>query len=118
MKGGAPSGWIRSTSSEASSLTFASTASSTDLNSATVPSWMFRNEGITPIPSGSSRMNSSNDPGRMVGLTTPTTPRQLVNDTAHPSYNSDNFMLLPPDRRVPRHRNGPALTGQPVLDGV
>src|SRR5436309_16005837 len=30
------------------------------------------------MPSGSSRINSSSDPGRCVGLTTPTTPRQLV----------------------------------------
>ena len=31
-----------------------------------------------PMPSGIIRMNSSRDPGRMVGLTTPTVPRQLV----------------------------------------
>src|SRR4051812_37369037 len=40
---------------------------------------MLRNSGISPMPSGSSRQTSSVMPGRMVGLTMPTTPRQLEN---------------------------------------
>src|SRR5207237_2333095 len=46
---------------------------------AVVPSLRLRNSGRTPIPSGSMRINSSSPPGRSVGLTHPTTPRQLVN---------------------------------------
>src|SRR5262245_48582055 len=41
---------------------------------------MLRKSGIRPMPSGSSRQTSSVMPGRMVGLTMPTTPRQLEND--------------------------------------
>jgi hypothetical protein len=38
------------------------------------------------MPSGNNRMNSSNDPGRWVGLITPTTPRQLVKATLDSYY--------------------------------
>src|SRR5215213_6366471 len=40
---------------------------------------MLRNSGMSPMPSGSSRQTSSVMPGRIVGLTMPTTPRQLEN---------------------------------------
>src|SRR5438445_8240573 len=71
-----------SNSSAASSATLASITGMTDSNSDVVPSWMLRNTGMTPIPSGISRMNSSSEPGRMVGLMIPTVPRQLVNANA------------------------------------
>ena len=48
-------------------------------NSSAVPRRMFKNIGMSPMPSGSSRMTSSVTPGRMVGLIMPTTPRQLEN---------------------------------------
>src|SRR6266567_6793743 len=48
-------------------------------NSSSVPRRIFRNNGMSPMPSGSSRMTSSVTPGRMVGLIMPTTPRQLEN---------------------------------------
>ena len=35
--------------------------------------------GMTPMPSGSIRIRSSNPPVRSVGLTMPTVPRQLEN---------------------------------------
>src|SRR5262245_50259781 len=50
------------------------------VNSSSVPRLMLRNSGMSPIPSGSRRQTSSVMPGRMVGLTIPTTPRQLEND--------------------------------------
>jgi hypothetical protein len=40
---------------------------------------MFKNSGMTPMPSGNSRQTSSVTPGRMVGLIMPTTPRQEEN---------------------------------------
>jgi len=46
--------------------------------SSSVPRWMPRNKGMTPIPSGSNRIISSREPGLIVGLTTPTVPLQLV----------------------------------------
>src|SRR5262245_42977832 len=45
---------------------------------------MLRNSGIRPMPSGKRRQTSSVIPGRMVGFTMPTTPRQLENDIASP----------------------------------
>src|SRR5262245_48790804 len=53
-------------------------------NSSSVPRRMLRNSGIRPMPSGSNRQTSSVMPGRMVGFTMPTTPRQLENDIALP----------------------------------
>src|SRR5262245_22374486 len=53
-------------------------------NSSSVPRRMLRNSGIRPMPSGSRRQTSSVMPGRMVGFTMPTTPRQLENDIALP----------------------------------
>src|SRR5215510_12435528 len=56
-------------------------------NSSCVPRLMLRNSGISPIPSGSKRQTSSVMPGRMVGFTMPTTPRQLENDiVASPAF--------------------------------
>src|SRR3954465_12720844 len=49
-------------------------------NLSSVPRRMLRNSGMSPMPSGRSRQTSSVIPGRMVGLTMPTTPRQLVKD--------------------------------------
>src|SRR5215467_2109581 len=46
-------------------------------NSSSVPRRMLRNNGMSPMPSGSKRITSSVTPGRMVGLFMPTTPRQL-----------------------------------------
>ena len=46
-------------------------------NSSSVPRRILRNNGMSPMPSGSRRMTSSVTPGRMVGLIMPTTPRQL-----------------------------------------
>src|SRR5262249_52605487 len=48
-------------------------------NSSSVPRRILRNNGISPMPSGSRRMTSSVTPGRNVGLIMPTTPRQLEN---------------------------------------
>src|SRR6516164_2084773 len=48
-------------------------------NSSSVPRRILRNNGMSPMPSGSRRMTSSVTPGRMVGLIMPTTPRQLEN---------------------------------------
>src|SRR5262245_20540405 len=40
---------------------------------------MLTNSGMTPMPSGARRTNSSVEPGLSVGCTMPTMPRQLVN---------------------------------------
>jgi hypothetical protein len=45
---------------------------------------MFKKIGMSPMPSGNSRMTSSVTPGRMVGLIIPTTPRQLENAMDEP----------------------------------
>ena len=49
------------------------------------PRWMSRNSGMIPTPSGRMRHNSSTEPGRMVGLILPTTPRQDVKAKFVPS---------------------------------
>src|SRR6266566_1712075 len=56
----------------------------TDVNSSRTPRWMSRKRGIMPMPSGRMRHNSSMEPGRMVGLMLPTTPRQDVKATGYP----------------------------------
>src|SRR5258705_7262544 len=49
------------------------------VNSSRAPRWISRKRGMIPTPSGRMRHNSSMEPGRMVGLMLPTTPRQDVN---------------------------------------
>src|SRR3979409_1918753 len=56
----------------------------TDVNSSRTPRWMSRKSGMMPMPSGRMRHNSSMEPGRMVGLMLPTTPRQDVKATGYP----------------------------------
>src|SRR2546427_102344 len=51
-------------------------------NSSSVPRWILRNNGMSPMPSGSRRMTSSVTPGRRVGLIMPTTPRLAPSDAA------------------------------------
>src|SRR3977135_3254859 len=47
---------------------------------------MLRNSGMSPMPFGNSRQTSSVMPGRMVGLTMPTIPRQLENAMRSPHH--------------------------------
>src|SRR5215510_12272673 len=77
VKNGAPSGWMRSTLSSASSAILRFIKSMLSRNSPTTPSFTPINIGMTPMPSGSRRMNSSSEPGRRVGLMMPTTPRHV-----------------------------------------
>jgi hypothetical protein len=54
-----------------------------------VPALKFSSKGTIPIPSGKIRINSSSVPGRRVGLTIPTTPRQSVKLIDPPNFSAE-----------------------------
>src|SRR5258706_15599214 len=96
--------------------------------------------GITPMPSGSNLMNSSNDPGRCVGLISPTTAASFQTWNASISllvtvgrattggcpYNSDSSLLcslpltlpllFPPPRAGEDEGGGQRIRGSVVND--
>src|SRR5262245_56288651 len=92
-------------------------------NSSSVPRLILRNNGMSPMPSGSRRQTSSVIPGRMVGLTIPTTPRQLENDMNVSSALSSAFpSCVQPDVNAPaqeraRYQLGPEARHILVADG-
>src|SRR5579863_4693809 len=53
-----------------------------------LPARTLSDSGTTPIPSGRMRINSSSVPGRRVGFTMPTTPRQSVKLITFPRISS------------------------------
>src|SRR6266481_3228831 len=93
---------MRSTPSCASSATFSSTAFRAARNSSSVPRLKFKYTGTTPMPSGNKRMNSSREPGRWVGLTTPTTPRQLAKTMRYPLRKPSSIVAQETERRGDR----------------
>src|SRR5580700_9969232 len=85
-------------------------------NSSSVPRRMFKKIGMSPMPSGSSRMTSSVTPGRMVGLIMPTTPRQLENAMVFLSFVcSPDVALAKSGTAAPALRHSPSKSGVKAL---
>src|SRR5579872_3345595 len=66
---------------------------------------MSRKSGMMPMPSGRIRHSSSTEPGRIVGLMFPTTPRHEANAILRPAvFEEGHGETDEVIRRIPRHK--------------